>query len=42
MSLRGSAAVVGVAELKPSRWTDNVTTIDLFTQVGLAALHKAN
>jgi acetyl-CoA acetyltransferase len=41
MSLRGSAAVVGVAELKPSRWTDNVTTIDLFTQVGLAAIADA-
>lgn len=41
MSLRGSAAVVGVSELKPSRWTDNVSTIDLFTQVGLAAVADA-
>lgn len=41
MSLRGSAAVVGVAELKPSRWTDGVTTIDLFTKVGLQAVADA-
>ena len=41
MSLRGSAAVVGVAELKPTRWTDNVSTIDLFTRVGLQAIADA-
>jgi acetyl-CoA acetyltransferase len=41
VSLRGSAAVVGVAELKPSRWTDGDTTIDLFTRVGLAAIADA-
>ncbi len=41
MSVRGTAAVVGVAELKPTRWTDNVSTIDLFTQVGLAAIADA-
>ncbi|MEZ5261163.1 MAG: thiolase family protein [Acidimicrobiales bacterium] len=41
MSLKGSAAVVGVAELKPSRWTDGVTTIDLFTKVGLQAVADA-
>jgi acetyl-CoA C-acetyltransferase len=41
MSLRGSAAVVGVAELKPSRTTGEDTTIDLFTRVGLAAIADA-
>lgn len=41
MSLRGSAAVVGVAELKPSRSTGDETTIGLFTKVGLAAIADA-
>jgi acetyl-CoA C-acetyltransferase len=41
VSLRGSAAVVGVAELKPSRWTEDETTIGLFTRVGLAAIEDA-
>ncbi|MPY96193.1 MAG: thiolase family protein, partial [Acidimicrobiia bacterium] len=40
-TLRGSAAVVGVAELKPSRWTEGETTIGLLTQVGLDAVADA-
>ena len=41
MSLRGAAAVVGVAELRPTRWTQDETTIGMFTQVGLAAIEDA-
>lgn len=41
MSLRGSAAVVGVAELKPERYTQGETTIGLFTKVALAAVEDA-
>ncbi|MFN0027042.1 MAG: thiolase family protein [Acidimicrobiales bacterium] len=41
MTLKGTAAVTGVAELKPTRWTDDETTIGLFTQVGLQAIADA-
>jgi len=36
--MRGSAAIVGVGELKPSRWTDGVSTMGLMAEAGLAAI----
>ncbi|MFN0092219.1 MAG: thiolase family protein [Acidimicrobiales bacterium] len=41
MTLRGSAAVVGVGELKPSRWTDGETTIGMFAKVGMQAIEDS-
>ena len=39
--MRGSAAVVGVGELKPARYTDGETTLGLMTKVALAAIDDA-
>ena len=41
MSLRGAAAVVGVAELPPKRYTGDATILDLLSQVGNDAIRDA-
>jgi acetyl-CoA C-acetyltransferase len=40
-SVRGWAAVTGVAERKPTRWTDGETTIDMLAKTGVAAIADA-
>jgi acetyl-CoA C-acetyltransferase len=40
-SMRGWAAVTGVAERKPTRWTDGETTIDMLATIGVAAIADA-
>ena len=39
--VRGWAAVTGVAERKPTRWTDGETTIDMFARIGVEAIADA-
>jgi acetyl-CoA C-acetyltransferase len=39
--MRGWAAVTGVAERKPTRWTDGETTIDMAARIGVAAIADA-
>jgi len=39
--MRGWAAVTGVAERKPARWTDGETTIDMTAQIGVQAITDA-
>jgi acetyl-CoA acetyltransferase len=39
--MRGWAAVTGVAERKPTRWTDGETTVDMFARIGVAAIADA-
>lgn len=39
--VRGWAAVTGVAERKPTRWTDGETTIDMLARIGTAAIADA-
>ena len=39
--VRGWAAVTGVAERKPTRWTDGETTIDMFARIGVQAIADA-
>lgn len=39
--VRGWAAVTGVAERKPTRWTDGETTIDMFARIGVQAVADA-
>jgi acetyl-CoA C-acetyltransferase len=39
--VRGWAAVTGVAERKPTRWTDGETTIDMFARIGVQAIEDA-
>lgn len=39
--VRGWAAVTGVAERKPTRWTDGETTMDMFAQAALEAIADA-
>jgi acetyl-CoA C-acetyltransferase len=39
--MRGWAAVTGVAERKPTRWTDGETTIDMTAQIGVQAINDA-
>jgi acetyl-CoA acetyltransferase len=39
--LRGSAAITGVAERRPTRWTDNETTLDMFARIGVEAIADA-
>ncbi len=39
--VRGWAAVTGVAERKPTRWTDGETTMDMFARTGLEAVADA-
>ena len=41
MSLRGSAAVVGIGELAPQRDTGDATTLELLSQVAAEALTDA-
>lgn len=41
MSLRGAAAVVGVAERKPTRYTDDETILELLSQVAVDAVDDA-
>src|SRR5881409_1268730 len=36
--MRGWAAVTGVAERKPTRWTDGETTIDMAARIGVDAI----
>jgi acetyl-CoA acetyltransferase len=38
---RGWAAVTGVAERKPTRWTDGETTIDMAARIGVQAIADA-
>ena len=38
---RGWAAVTGVAERKPTRWTDGETTIDMTARIGVEAIADA-
>ena len=40
-SMRGWAAVTGVAERKPERWTDGETTLDMLSTIGVAAIADA-
>src|SRR4051812_50192023 len=40
-SVRGWAAVTGVAERKPTRWTDGETTIDMLAKIGVEAIADA-
>jgi 3-oxoacyl-[acyl-carrier-protein] synthase III len=39
--MRGWAAVTGVAERKPTRWTDGETTIDMAARIGVEAIADA-
>jgi acetyl-CoA C-acetyltransferase len=39
--VRGWAAVTGVAERKPTRWTDGETTVDMLAHIGVAAIADA-
>ncbi len=39
--MRGWAAVTGVAERKPTRWTDGETTIDMVARIGVEAIADA-
>lgn len=39
--MRGWAAVTGVAERKPTRWTDGETTLDMISRIGVAAIADA-
>ena len=39
--MRGWAAVTGVAERKPTRWTDGETTIDMTAKIGAQAIADA-
>ena len=39
--MRGWAAVTGVAERKPTRWTDGETTIDMTAKIGVQAIADA-
>ena len=39
--MRGWAAVTGVAERKPTRWTDGETTIDMIARIGVEAIADA-
>ena len=39
--MRGWAAVTGVAERKPTRWTDGETTIDMTAKIGVEAIADA-
>ncbi|MGH1492657.1 MAG: thiolase family protein [Acidimicrobiales bacterium] len=41
MSLKGAAAVVGVAERPPQRYSGNATALDLFSEVATEALEDA-
>lgn len=41
MSLRGAAAITGIAERKPTRWTDGETTLDMFSRIAVAAVEDA-
>ena len=41
MSLKGAAAVVGIAELAPQRYTGDATILDLLSQVGNEAIADA-
>lgn len=41
MSLRGVAAVVGVAEMAPQRYTGDVSTLDLLSRVAVEAMADA-
>jgi len=41
MSLKGAAAVVGIAELAPQRYTGDATILDLLSQVGAEAIADA-
>lgn len=41
MSLKGKAAIVGVAEFKPSRYTQGATTLGMLAEVGMQAVADA-
>jgi acetyl-CoA C-acetyltransferase len=41
MSLRGSAAIVGVAEFRPIRYTEGETTLGMLAKVGMAGIADA-
>ncbi len=41
MSLRGRAAIVGIGELRPTRYTEGETTIGMLTKAGLLAIEDS-
>ena len=41
MTLRGQAAIVGIAEFKPSRYTEGATTLGMLAQVAAGAIADA-
>ncbi len=41
MSFRGRAAIVGIGELKPSRYSEGETTLTMLAQAGLLAIEDA-
>ena len=41
MSLRGSAAIIGVAEFRPRRYTEGETTLGMLAKVAMAAIADA-
>lgn len=41
MSLRGRAAIVGIGELKPTRYTEGETTLTMLAKAGLAAIEDS-
>ena len=41
MSLRGRAAIVGIGELRPTRYTEGETTIGMLTRAGLLAIEDS-
>src|SRR3990172_7469812 len=41
MSVRGRAAIVGVGELKPTRYTEGETTLTMLAKAGLLAIEDS-
>src|SRR5438445_2324773 len=41
MSLKGRAAIVGIGELRPTRYTEGETTIGMLTKAGLLAIEDS-
>src|ERR1700687_3530306 len=41
MSLRGRAAIVGIGELRPTRYTEGATTIGMLTKAGLLSIEDS-
>ncbi len=41
MSLKGKSAIAGIAEYKPSRYTQGATTLGMLADVGMQAVADA-